>query len=124
MSANIRVMPKEDLQAGPATAGMVRSSAITADNVWVGEVRTDAGMISGWHHHGEHATYGYVVRGSVKFEYGSDGRETVQAGPGDFFSVPPHTVHRESNPDRQESVIVLTRVGAGPTVTNVEGPDS
>ncbi|MHB1007091.1 MAG: cupin domain-containing protein [Chloroflexota bacterium] len=124
MSANIRVMPKEDLQTGPSTAGMVRSSAFTTDNVWMGEARTNAGTVSGWHHHGEHATYGYVVRGGVRFEFGSGGKEIVQAGPGDYFAVPPHTVHRESNPDQQESVIVLTRVGAGPTVTNVEGPDS
>jgi mannose-6-phosphate isomerase-like protein (cupin superfamily) len=47
----------------------------------------------------------------------------VVARAGDFFVVPPHTVHREGNPGSEEQVLVRVRVGSGPTVINVERPD-
>jgi mannose-6-phosphate isomerase-like protein (cupin superfamily) len=47
----------------------------------------------------------------------------VVARAGDFFVVPPHTVHREGNPGSEEQVLVGVRVGSGPTVINVEHPD-
>lgn len=123
MAEKIRVMPGCALESGPSTAGMVRSQAFVTENVWVGEVRTSPGAISGWHHHGEHITYGYVVAGRIRFDFGPDGAESVEAGPGDFFLVPPGTVHREGNPGADEQVLVGVRVGAGQTVVNVAGPD-
>jgi len=53
-----------------------------------------------------------------------DGGESLEAGPGDFFSVPPHTVHREGNPGAEEQVVVVVRVGTGQSVINVDGPHS
>ena len=38
---------------GPATPGMVREQAFVSDDRWVGVVRTEPGVRSGWHHHGE-----------------------------------------------------------------------
>ena len=124
MSGSVHVVPNAKLEAGPPTPGMVRSSAFVAENTWAGEARTSTGVVSGWHHHGAHSTYGYVVSGKIRFEFGRGGGESVEAGPGDFFEVPPHTVHREGNPGPQEQVVVVVRVGTGPTVINVEGPDS
>ena len=103
---------------------MSRAEAFASGDVWVGEVRTDPGTASAWHHHGEHATYGRVLEGSIQLEFGPGGGATLQAGDGDFFFVPPHTVHRETNPGNGEMVAVVVRVGSGPTVTNVDGPDS
>lgn len=124
MSNRIHVVPRSELEAGPPTAGMARSTAFAAENLWIGEARTTAGQVSDWHHHGEHSTYGYVVAGRIRFEFGRGGDQAVEAGPGDFFSVPAHTVHREANPGAEEQVVVVVRVGTGPTVSNVEGPDA
>src|SRR5215217_8433816 len=118
----IGVVHSGELEAGPATAGMVRSQAFAAGGLWVGEVRTDAGAISGWHHHGDHTTVGRVLVGALRFEFGAAGAESIEAGPGDFFLVPPHVVHREGNPGADEQVLVVIRSGSGPTVVNVEGP--
>ena len=42
---------------------------------------------------------------------------------GDFFHIPPRLVHRNSNADKdQELVIVNILVGRGDPVINVEGP--
>lgn len=118
----IRVVAPERLTPGPATAGMARRQAFGDQAVWVGEVRTSPGAFSDWHHHGEHTTYGLVVSGKLRFEFGAAGEESVDAGPGSFFQVPPSLVHREGNPGTDEHLVVIFRVGSGPTVTNVPGP--
>jgi hypothetical protein len=42
----------------------------------------------------------------------------------DFFHVPPHTTHRESNPSVDEmGEMILFVLGTGPMVANVEGPE-
>jgi quercetin dioxygenase-like cupin family protein len=86
-------------------------------------VRTQPGLVSGWHHHAQYTTYGYVIDGRLRLESGPRGAIVVEAGPGDFFIVPPHTVHRESNPADEEQFLIGFRVGEGETVVNVEGPD-
>lgn len=123
MSDRIRAVRNEELEAGPRTAGMVRSTAFTGDGAWIGEARTAPGQTSGWHQHGEHTTYGFVVSGKIHFDFGPGGAESVDVGQGDFFLVPAHTVHRESNASTEEQVVVIVRLGAGPTVINVEEPD-
>jgi uncharacterized RmlC-like cupin family protein len=123
MSEAVRVVPHDALEPGPSTAGMVRSTAASTDTLWMGEVRTTPGARSGWHHHGEHTTFGHVVSGQIEFEFGSNGTARVVARAGDFFVVPPHTVHREGNPGSEEHVLVGVRIGTGPTVINVDGPD-
>lgn len=120
----IHTVAHDDLAAEDTrqTAGMQRLEATLAEEVRAVEVHTAPGMVSGWHHHGDHATYGWVVSGRLRFESGPGGREVVDVGPGDFFFVPPHTVHRESNPTDEGQVLVGLRVGSGPTVVNVDGP--
>jgi uncharacterized RmlC-like cupin family protein len=119
----IRVVERQGLESGPQTAGMTRQTALSGENVWVGEVHTSPLALSGWHHHGEHTTYGYVIAGRLHFDFGPGGRESVEAGPGEFFVVPPHFVHREGNPTENEQVLVGVRVGSGPTVINSDGPE-
>jgi uncharacterized RmlC-like cupin family protein len=74
-------------------------------------------------HHGGYRTLGYVFAGRLRLESGPGGGTIDDAGPGEFFVVPPHTVHRESNPGDDEQIVVGIRIGTGPTVVNVDGPE-
>lgn len=122
MSGEVKLVSNANLEAAPQTAGMTRREAFASDNVWVGEVRTEPGAVSGWHEHGEHTTYVHIISGAAKLEFGPGGKTVLEAKPGDFVVIPPHTIHRESNPGDLEQVIVVVRLGTGPTVTNVDGP--
>ena len=77
----------------------------------MGEVRTYPGAMSGWHDHGERTTYGYVISGKVFAEFGLNGEKKLEGGAGDFFVVPPHTVHREGNNGSEQHVIIAIRIG-------------
>jgi uncharacterized RmlC-like cupin family protein len=123
LADEIRIVHSGELEAGPTTAGMTRKTAVAGDEVWMGEVRTEPGAMSGWHHHGEHTTYGYVIEGRVRVEFGPGGSKSLEGGAGDFFVVPPHTVHREGNPGSHEHVLAGIRIGKGPSVINVDGPE-
>ncbi len=119
----LRLVTASERRQGDPTPGMVREEAITVDGMWAGFVRTEAHMTSGWHHHGDHDTAVFVVDGGIRMEFGSGGRETIDAGPGDFVHVPKGAVHRESNPGDHESHVVVVRSGTGPPTINVDGPD-
>jgi uncharacterized RmlC-like cupin family protein len=101
---------------------MIREQAVDIDGMWAGLVRTDAHMISGWHHHADYDTSIYVVDGSLRMEFGPGGTDVVEAGPGDFLHVPKGAIHREGNPSDHESQIIVVRAGKGPAVINVDGP--
>ena len=124
MADPIHVVAHDALAPGPSTAGMVRHTAVASDTLWMGEVQTAAGARSDWHHHGEHTTYGCVVSGQLRFEFGPNGSGSAVASHGDFFVVPPHAIHREGNPGAYEHEVIVIRIGTGPTVINVDGPDS
>lgn len=123
MTDPLRIIKAQDLETGPPTPGMARKQAQMTDDVVMMEVKTEPGVTSGWHHHGEHTTYGFIISGSVKVEFGAGGRESLEGGPGDVFMVPAHTVHREGNPGDAEHLLLAIRIGSGPTVINVDGPD-
>lgn len=118
-----QVKPGERTEGAP-TAGMVREQAVATEGMWAGFVSTDAGTVSGWHHHGEYETSIYVTSGVLRMEYGRDGGETLEAGPGDFLYVAPHAIHREGNPSEELGTAVVVRAGHGEPVTNVGGPSS
>jgi len=115
------VRPADRRVADP-TPGKVREEAIALPGVWCGLVRTEPGVTSGWHHHGEHDTLIYVVDGAPRIEFGPGGARAVDAGPGDFLHIPRHVVHREVNPGPATSQEVITRTGTGPLTINVDGP--
>jgi uncharacterized RmlC-like cupin family protein len=121
MSTIFRVMPGERVEGQP-TPGMVREQAVETEGMWAGFARTDAGMVSGWHHHGEYESAIYVLTGSLRMEFGSAGEETFDAGPGDFVFVGKGVVHRESNPSTEQGTVVVVRAGQGEPLTNVDGP--
>ena len=121
MSTIHRVAP-EDRVEGQPTPGMTREQAVRTEGMWAGFVRTDAGMVSGWHHHGSYESSIYVLTGALRMEWGANGEESFDAGPGDFVFVGKHLVHRESNPSSAPSTIVVVRAGKGEPVVNVDGP--
>jgi uncharacterized RmlC-like cupin family protein len=102
---------------------MDRQQAIATDGSWASFVRTEVGMVSGWLHHGEYETVIYVLSGALKMEFGPNGSNTVQAGPGDFVFVPKGAVHRESNPSTVPADVIVVRAGSGEsTVTSAGHP--
>lgn len=103
--------------------GMIREEAISSQGLWGGVVKSSPGMASGWHHHGEHETYVYVLRGGLRIDYGAGGREHVEAGPGDFLHIPSQAVHREASGGPEGAESVVFRVGSGQLLFNVEGPE-
>ena len=121
MSEPVTVIKAADLVPADPTPGMNRSRAFETGQLWAGQVVTEPGSVSGWHHHDVNDTSIYVVSGVMRLEFeGHDGY--VDAVAGDFVHVPAHTVHRESNPTDQATVAVLARAGGGVPTVNVDGP--
>jgi uncharacterized RmlC-like cupin family protein len=118
----IVVVTPGDRTPGPPTQGMDRQQAIATDGLWSGFVRTEPGMVSGWHHHGEYETAIYVLTGSVRMEFGPAGSDALVAAAGDFLYVPKGVVHRESNPSAEPADIIVVRAGRGESTINVDGP--
>lgn len=116
------IRPSERTAETVQTAGMTRETAIASDRLWAGYVRTAPNMASGWHHHGDHETSIYVLKGRARIEFGKGGAASVDARDGDFIHVPPHAVHRELNPTGEEGIIVVVRGGTGAPTVNVDGP--
>jgi uncharacterized RmlC-like cupin family protein len=118
----IRLVMPSDRTPGPATPGMDRQQAFSSDAMWSGFVRTEAGMVSGWHHHGEYESVIYVLSGALRMEFGANGEHVLDARPGDFINVPKRAVHRESNPSDVPADIIVVRAGSGESIFNVDGP--
>lgn len=116
-----RVTPTERTEGAP-TPGMTREQAVATEGMWAGFVTTDAGMVSGWHHHGDYESSIYVLTGALRMEFGPGGSELLDATPGDFVYVAPHEIHREGNPTEVSSTLVVVRAGSGEPVFNVDGP--
>lgn len=111
-----------DLTLGPPTPGMERHEAFAADDRWVGHVRGEPGVLSGWHHHGDHDTYFYVLSGRARIEM--EGGESIVVEPGDFCHIAARTVHREGASADGPLEVVLVRIGSGPQVFPVDDPNS
>lgn len=108
--------------AAAQTAGMIREEAINTDHLWAGIAKTEPGMRSGWHHHGEWETIAYVIKGACRLECGPNGQDVYLAEPGDYLYIPKGAIHRESNPTEGEQALVIVRFGSGPVLFNVDGP--
>jgi uncharacterized RmlC-like cupin family protein len=121
MTDPIRVIRAADLVVADPTSGMLRKRAFEQPLLWAGQVETQPGVSSGWHHHDINDSSLYIVSGILRFEFdGYDG--FLDAEPGDFVHVPAFTVHRESNPTDEVSVAVIARAGGGIPTVNVDGP--
>jgi len=117
------VVRPEDATPGPATPGMERRQLFAGNGRWAGWIRTDAGTAGGWHHHGANDSYIYILSGSLTIDFGAGGRESVRAAAGDFIFNPANIIHRETtSPDGDVEAFVV-RIGDGPQLVNVDGPD-
>jgi uncharacterized RmlC-like cupin family protein len=123
MTEPVRKLRDQELRDAQGTPGLHRRVAFEADGHWFGHVEAEPEAMSGWHHHGDNVTLGYVLRGKVTFEFGPDGREHVEVNEGEYFEVPKHLVHREGNLSTETGEIILSRVGEGPFVFPVDGPE-
>lgn len=126
-SAEMRpvVVTREQLSSPPAeqSAGMQRGEAFAHDGVWAGFSAAPGNATTGWHHHGDYATYAYITDGRMTVEYGAVG-DAVDVEAGGFAYIPAHLVHRESVAPEGGSGVIVRVGGSGPTVINVDGPDS
>ncbi len=118
----VRVVPSAELLEADPTSGMLRRRAFEVPGLWAGQVVTEPGAVSGWHHHDSNISMLYVVRGVLRLE--CEGVEGwVDAHAGDYVEIPAFTVHRESNPGREPSLAVIARSGVGiPTVNVSQAP--
>src|SRR5579875_1364905 len=114
--APVRKVSPDERTPGQPTPGMERAEAIVVDDLWSGTAVTEPGAVSGWHHHGDHDSIVYVVRGAFDVETAAG---VTRAAPGDFVHIPAHTVHREGNSSEETAEVVLVRRGNGPVVVNV-----
>jgi uncharacterized RmlC-like cupin family protein len=126
MGDGVRIVKAADriTPPGASTPGVNREQAFADQERWVGFATTEPGVKSGWHHHGEHDTFFYVVRGSIELESGPGGDDRATAEAGDFVHVPAGVVHREGTPPGPPAEAVVVRVGRGPAVIPVDGPES
>jgi len=86
--------------------------------------RVEGSIASGWHHHGDREVLGHVLRGRARFEFGPGGDHSTEVEEGGFFHVPAGLVHRDVNPTEEPQEMILSFVGSGPLVVNVDGPES
>jgi uncharacterized RmlC-like cupin family protein len=119
MATPIRIIGPDELAEADPTFGMTRERAFEVPGLWSGRMSTEPGAVSGWHHHDSNESSLYVVRGVVRLE--CEGIEGfLDAGPGSFVHVPAYTVHRESNPSEEASVVLIARAGYGVPTVNVD----
>lgn len=119
-----QVVAKEALESPPAeqSSGMQRGEAFAHDGAWAGLAAFPPGASTGWHHHGDYATYAYITSGAMTVEFGPDGEESVDAQAGEFVFIPARLVHRETVSGAGGSGAIVRVGGQGPTVHNVDGP--
>lgn len=119
----IEIARSAELGAGYSTEGIIRKKAFESENIIFSQSQVSPGVVSGWHHHGTHHLYGYIVSGRLQLEYELEGKKKADLNPGDFFHVPPSLVHRDINPNRDRDLVVVNiLVGTGPAVINVDSP--
>jgi quercetin dioxygenase-like cupin family protein len=116
------VKTQDELEVAEGTPGIVRRRVFETDNNIMIHATLAAGVQSGWHHHADRHTYGFVVRGKAVGEYGPD-RETLELTTGDFYYTAPGVVHSGHNPTDEDTIIIESFVGTGPLVVNVDGPE-
>ena len=117
-----RISP-DDMRLAQPTPGIVRHVADESDHHWFGHARAEANTMSGWHHHGDNTTVGYVLKGELRLEFGPGGRDAADISTGDYFVVPPHAIHREGNATDEDGEAIIVRFGEGPPVFPADGPE-
>ena len=125
MPEEFRVLSDENLHelAGQATPGVTRRIAFESDGYWFGCAEIAPHLMSGWHHHDRNVTVGYVLEGAFHLEHGPGGREHADVKAGEYFLMPPWVIHREGRATNEPCRMIFTRIGGGPPVVPVDGPE-
>ncbi len=123
MHESVRKLREDELRAAEGTPGLKRRVAFEAHGHWFGHVEAVPETMSGWHHHGDNVTMGYVLKGKITLEFGPGGQEQLEVNEGEYFEVPKQLVHREGNMSTETGEVILGRVGEGPVIFPVDGPD-
>ena len=105
-------------------AGSFGEEAFADPQGWVGFLSLPPGSTSAWHHHGAWDSYACVQRGVLRWEFGADGGEAIEVGPGDVGRMPGGVVHRDVSAGDEDLEMVLFRAGEGELTIAVEGPDA
>ncbi len=108
--------------AGGASGGLSRGSAVSAGGMWMGVSSLPPGHSSVLHHHDDQTTLVCVVRGSMWFFVTPpDGgpEEAFSAGPGQIAVIPGGLAHREENPGDEPCLCVVVRNAEVPVVRNL-----
>jgi hypothetical protein len=117
-----RLVRPADRVEGERTPGMTREQAIAVDGMWAGLVRTEAHMMTGWHHHADYDTTVYVVDGSLRMESGpGEPRWLTQAQATSCTCRRAQSTERATRATRSPGSLCV-RAGSGPAVVNVDGP--
>lgn len=114
---------QEDLETADGTPGITRKVAFKTDTNTLVQAHVVSGVSSGWHHHGVRHVYAHLVEGMAVIEYGPGGSEQLDVEAGGFFHLPPRVVHRDVNPTDEPQRWIISFVGSGTLVENVDGPD-
>lgn len=122
--SSVNVARGSDLDLVDQTAGMDRLKAFDTDETMVFRLEIDGDETSDWHHHGDHHVFGYLVEGRGRWEYGSSEEDTVTVDAGDFWHIPPRTIHRDINPYDEPQTAIVFIYGSGPLAVDVAGPDA
>jgi len=113
----------DELQEAQGTPGLARYTAFEGAEHWSGYVEAAANTMSGWHHHGDNTTVGYVLKGNIHIEHGPEGSHRTDIGEGEFFTVPAGAIHREGNLTDATAEAIVIRFGEGPPVFPADGPE-
>lgn len=82
------------------------------------------GDMSDWHVHPKYTTYGYQLSGQLCVEFGAGGSKRIECGAGDFVRIPASCVQREGAFGDSPRRGIGVRIGSGPPVVDLDGPDS
>lgn len=121
MTERVQVVRPGEFRRAEGTPAMIRKVAVEAEGLWAGTARTEAGLESGWHHHGDNHSVIYLVGGRMRIDFGPGGLESVEGTAGDFIYLPPGVIHREVTPGTETDLVVF-RAGSGDVLFNVDGP--
>jgi hypothetical protein len=118
------VITGQELQNPPAeqSASMQRGQAFAHDGIWAGFAVLPAGASTGWHHHGDYATYASITSGAMTVEFGPGGSELADRQRGPHLHPRPPAPPRVGRSRRRSGRCRPSR-RRGATVFNVEGPD-
>lgn len=123
MADEVQSKTDDELTPAQGTPGIRRRTAFEGRDHWFGHAVAEADTMSGWHHHGEHTTVGYILKGSIRLEYGPGGSHSTDVGRGEWFTVPAGVIHREGNTSHEDAEALVLRFGEGPPVFPADGPE-